>query len=79
MNAVRWWQRAAGLLMVLFLLTVGWKMRAFIWTAVQNAVVRSWYPVWGLICGIYQIRRRGKGIDLPGGRNRRRRSRSVLL
>ena len=47
MNAVRWWQRAAGLLMVLFLLTVGWKMRAFIWTAVQNAVVRSWYPVWG--------------------------------
>ena len=47
MNAVRWWQRAAGLLMVLFLLTIGWKMRAFIWTAVQNAVVRSWYPVWG--------------------------------
>ena len=47
MNAVRWWQRAAGLLMDLFLLTVGWKMRAFIWTAVQNAVVRSWYPVWG--------------------------------
>ena len=41
MNAVRWWQRAAGLLMVLFLLTVGWKMRAFIWTAVQNAVVRQ--------------------------------------
>ena len=43
---MRWWQRAAGILMVLLLLAVGWKMRAFIWTAVQNAVVKSWYPVW---------------------------------
>ncbi len=32
--------------MVLFLLAVGWKMRAFIWTAVQSAVLKSWYPVW---------------------------------
>ena len=43
---MRWWQRAAGILMVLFLLAVGWKLRAFIWTAVQNAVLKSWYPVW---------------------------------
>ena len=32
--------------MVLFLLAAGWKMRAFIWNAVQDAVVKSWYPVW---------------------------------
>ena len=73
MNAVRWWQRAAGLLMVLFLLTVGWKMRAFIWTAVQNAVVRSWYPVWGTrrkekpirpIINIWKNRKSGRSIRI---------------
>ena len=61
-----------GSLMVLFLLTVGWKMRAFIWTAVQNAVVKV--LVSGLGTNLRDIpdSEEGKGIDLPGGRNRRR-------